>query len=98
RLVFSLDTILRYARLMRAQLALALDYLCRELEVSVAADAFEIINQHGLAIGRRFGNAHVARDHGVVDFAAHELPDVGDDLVRQVAARVEHRQTDAMKG
>src|SRR5882724_6934160 len=85
-----------YARLMRPQLALALDHLCRKLQVGFAADAFQIINQHRLAVGRRLGDAHVARDHGVVDLAAHELPHVGDNLVRQIVARVEHGQHDAV--
>src|SRR6202042_1930177 len=39
--------------LVRAQLTLALDDFCCELEVGVAADAFEIIDQHRLAVGRR---------------------------------------------
>src|ERR1700678_3213396 len=81
---------------MRAQLAFALDDFRCELEISVAADAFEIINQHRLAVGRRLGDAYVARDHGVVDLVTHELPDVGDDLVGQVVARVEHREHDAV--
>src|SRR4051794_20191586 len=36
---------------MTCQLALALDDLGGELEVGLAADAFEIVDQHGLAIG-----------------------------------------------
>src|SRR5262245_58986587 len=81
---------------MRAQLALALDHFGRELEVRFAANAFEIVDQHRLAVGRRLGDAHVARDHGVVDLAAHELAHVRDDLVRQVVAAVEHGQHDAV--
>ena len=81
---------------MRPQLALALDHLRRELQVGLAADAFQIVDQHRLAVGGCFGDAHVARDHGFVDFGAHELPDVGDDLVRQIVARVEHGQHDAV--
>src|SRR6478752_1592325 len=57
---------------MRPQLALALDHFRRQLQILFATDAFEVVDQHGLAVGRRLGDAHVARDHGFVDFAAHE--------------------------
>src|SRR5205823_10910146 len=86
----------RYGVSMRAELALALDYFGRQFQIRVAADAFEIVNQHRLAVGRRLGDAHIARDHGVVDLGAHELPDVGNDLIRQIVARVEHGQHDAV--
>ena len=82
--------------LMRPQLALALDHFRRQLQIGFAADALQIINQHRLAVGRRLGDAHVAGDHGVVDLAAHELPHVGDDLVRQIVAGIEHGQHDAV--
>src|SRR6202165_6042940 len=81
---------------MRPQLALALDDFRRKLEIGFAADAFEIIDQHRLAVGWRLGNAHVARNHGLINLAPHELPDVGNNLVRQIVARVEHGQHDAM--
>ena len=47
--------------------ALALDDFGREPQIGFAADAFEIVDQHRLAVGRRFGDAHVARNDGVVD-------------------------------
>src|SRR5581483_11908620 len=82
--------------LMRPQFALALDHFGGELQIRFAADAFEIVDQHGLTVGRRLRNAHVARDHGFVDLAAHGLTDVGDDLVREVIAGVEHGQHDTV--
>src|SRR5215475_5417839 len=80
----------------RAQLAFALDHFGGELEIGFAADAFEIVDEHRLAVGRRLRDAHVARDHGLVDLAPHELTDIGDDLVRQIVAGVEHGQHDAV--
>src|SRR5262249_33074994 len=70
-----------YGSSTRLQLALALDHFRRKLEVGFAADAFEVVDQHRLAVGRRLGDADVARDHRLVDLFAHELSDVGDDLV-----------------
>src|SRR6185437_16169480 len=57
---------------MRAQFAFTLDHFGCELEIGFAADTFEIVHQHRLAIGRRLGDAHIARDHGLVDLGAHE--------------------------
>src|SRR6202012_5225773 len=56
----------------RLHLAFALDHFRRELEIGFAADAFEVIDQHRLAVGRRFRDARVARDHGLVDLGPHE--------------------------
>src|SRR5260370_18446545 len=88
---FALPT-LRFFVSMRAQLALALDDFRRKLEIGFAADAFEIVHQDRLAVGRRLGDAHIARDHGVVDLSSHELPDIGATLVRQMVPRVPHHQ------
>src|ERR1700730_2410033 len=41
---------------MRAQFALALDYFGGKLEIGLAADAFEIVHQDRLAVGRRLGD------------------------------------------
>src|SRR5258708_3274077 len=81
---------------MRAQLALALDHFRRKLEIAFAADAFEIVYQHWLAVGRRLRDPHIARDHGVVDLAPHTPPDIVHDVVRQLTARAEPRQRAAM--
>ncbi len=51
----------------RLQLFLALDDFGREPQIGFAADALEIVHQHRLAVGRRFRDAHVARDDGVVN-------------------------------
>src|SRR5215510_6496647 len=93
---FELHNRKRAGASMGAQLALALDDFGRKLQIRFAADAFEIVDQHRLAVGRRLGDAHIARDHGVVDLGSHELPDVGDDLVGQIVAAVKHGQHDAV--
>src|SRR5262245_8741646 len=73
-----------------------LDDLSGEAQVRFAPDTFEIVNQHRLAIRRRFRNAHIARNYRLVDLVAHELPNVGDNLAGQVVARVVHGQHNAM--
>src|SRR5216683_4439716 len=58
------------------ELLLALDDLGREAQIGFAADAFEIVDQHRLAVGRRLRDAHIARDDGGVDLRSHELAQV----------------------
>src|SRR6516225_692818 len=67
---------------LRAQFFLALDHLGREPQISFAAAAFKIVDQHRLAVRRRFRDTHVARNDGVVNFGAHEFTDVRDHLGR----------------
>src|SRR5207245_4023261 len=59
-----------------AQLLLALDDFGREPQIGFAADTFEVIDQHRLAIGRRFRHPHVARNDGAVDLGSHLLAHV----------------------
>src|SRR6185437_9935598 len=66
------------------QFLLALNDLGGEPQIRFAAAAFEIVDQDRLAVGRRFRDAHIARDDGVVDFRAHELAHVGDDLAGKI--------------
>ncbi len=47
--------------------ALALDDLGRQLQIGLGSGAFEIIEQHRLAIGGRFGHAHIPGDDGLID-------------------------------
>src|SRR6266508_5689876 len=65
----------------REQFLLALNDLGREPQIGFAADAFEVVDQHRLAVGRRLRHPHIARDDGVVDLLAAVLAHVGDDLV-----------------
>src|SRR5579859_785398 len=58
------------------QFFFALNDLGGEPQISFAAAAFEIVDQHRLAVGRRLRDAHIARDDGVVNFLAHELAHV----------------------
>ena len=68
----------------RSQRPLALDDFRCESQVGLAADAFEIVQQHRLAVGRRLRDAHVARDHGLIDLVAHEATHVGNDLAGEL--------------
>ena len=43
------------------------------LQIGLRARALQVVEQHRLAVGRRLGDAHVARDDGLVDLVAHEL-------------------------
>src|SRR5579863_1736752 len=81
-----------------AQLFLALDDLGGEPQIGFAADAFEIVDQHRLAVGGGFRHPHIARDDGVVDLAAHELAHVRHHLVGEIVARIVHGEHDAMNG
>ena len=49
---------------------LALDHLGGELNVGLAAGAAIIVEQHRLAVRRRLGHPHIARDDGLVDLLA----------------------------
>src|SRR5262249_24715406 len=92
-----LPSILRLCGLLSGfQGFLALDDLSSEPQIGFAADAFEIINQHWLAIGRRFRNPYVARNYRLVHFVAHELAYVRDNLAGEVIARVIHGQHDSV--
>src|SRR6202030_2133841 len=78
------------------QFPLALNDLGGETQIGFAADAFEVVDQNRLAVGRRLRHAHIARDHGVVDFLAHEFAYVGHHLAGEIVARIEHGQHDAV--
>src|SRR5258705_12647560 len=54
-------------RRARGQFLLPLNDLGREAQISFASDAFEIVDQHRLAVGRRLRHPHVNRDDGVLD-------------------------------
>ena len=91
---------LRHARVRRYMrprlLALALDDLGGELDVGLAAGAVVVVEQDRLAVRGRLGDAHVARDHGLVDLGPEEGAHVRRDLLRQRRARVVHGQHDAL--
>src|SRR3954470_13563997 len=72
------------------QLAFALNYLGRELQVRLAPGAFEVVQQHRLAMRRRLGHAYVSRDNGLVDRRPHVCADVRHDLNGEAVAAVVH--------
>jgi hypothetical protein len=81
-----------------AQAAFAPDDLRGQLEIGLAAAAFQIVEDRRLAVGRRLRNPHVAGNHGLVDRIAHMGADILDDLVGKIVAPVEHGQDDALDG
>ena len=81
---------------LRKEMAMAADDLGSELQIGLAAAALQIVEDRGFSVGGCFRHAHIARDHRVVDLRAHELADIGDNLIREVVARIEHRQNDAV--
>src|SRR5579872_1106971 len=82
----------------RPPAAFPLDHFRGELEIGLAAEAFEIVEEDGFAVGRRFRDAHIARYDRLIDFLAHEGAHVLDNLSRQIVARIVHGQYDAMDG
>ena len=56
--------IARPARSCRRPHPFALDQFARQLDIGLAAGTAQIIDQRRQAMARRFGNAHIARDHG----------------------------------
>src|SRR5208282_2286137 len=80
----------------RRQRPLAAQHLARQMDIGLGARAVEIVEQHRLAVRRRLGDAHVARDHGLVNLGAEMLAHIGRDHVGQVVALVEHGQHHAL--
>ena len=62
----------------------------------MAPGAFEIVKQRRLAMRRRFGKAHVARNDCLVDRVAHVGAHVRDHLAGQAIAGIVHGQNDAV--
>src|SRR5271170_7373645 len=75
---------------------LALNDLGGELEIGLAAGAFEVVEQRRLAVRRRLGEADIAGNDRLVDLVAHMGADVGDDLPREAVAGIVHGQHDAL--
>src|SRR5262245_32135061 len=80
----------------RTHAPLAPDHFRGELNVSLAAGAAIIVEQHGLAVRRRLGHAHIARNDRGIDLLAEHAADVVHHLVRQAGALVVHGEHDAM--
>src|SRR3954447_5349642 len=78
----------------RLERPFAPDDLGGEAQIGLGAGAFQVVEQHRLAVRGRLRDPDVARDHGLVDLLAHELAHVGNDLAREVVARVEHGEHD----
>ena len=57
-----------------------------------------VIGDGGFSMARRLGQAHVARDHGLIDLFAEELAHFVHDLVGQLRAAVIHGHDDALHG
>ena len=55
-----------------------------------------VVGDGGFAVARRLGQAHVARDHGLVDLFAEEFAHLVHDLIGQLRAPVIHGHDDAL--
>src|SRR5258708_3922106 len=75
------------ARAPLLELLLALDDLGRQPQIGFAADAFEIVDQHRLAVGRRLRDAHGAPNDAVLDPGAHGGAHGGGHLAAELLAR-----------
>src|SRR5262245_34184696 len=76
------------------QSLLSLNNFGRKTQIGFAADAFKVINEHGLAVRRRFRDAYVTWDYSLINLVSHELAHIGDNLVGEIVARVIHCQDD----
>src|ERR1041384_434458 len=68
----------------------------RERHVIARAGGDRLVQEHRLAVARRFAEPDVARDEGLEELLAEVLPDLVDDLVRKPEAAVEHRHEHAL--
>ena len=68
------------------------------MQVRPRALGLLVIGDGGLAVARRLGQAHVARDHGLIDLFAEELAHFVHDLIGQLRAAVVHGHDDALHG
>ena len=75
---------------------LAPQHLGGELDVGLRPGAAMVVEQHRLAVRRRLGHPHVARDHRVVDLLAEMPAHIGGDLLAEIVAAVVHGQHDAL--
>ena len=74
---------------MRALLAFALDHFSRQPQIGIAAGAFEIVEKRRLAMARRFGNADISRDDGLIDLRSHMGAHIGFDSAGGSLVRAE---------
>ena len=72
-----------------------LHHLARELDEGLRALRCRVEHHAGLAVAGRFGQAHVARDHGVEHLVAEVRLELLADLLLQRDARVEHHPQQA---
>ena len=56
-----------------------------------------VVDQHRLAVRRRLRDAHVARDHRLVNLVAEMAAHIAGDLLAEIVAAVVHRQQHALE-
>src|SRR6185369_7045384 len=66
--------------------------LLGQIQVTVRTPTFHIVEQDRLAVARRLGEPHVARDRRLEDLRSEKIAQVGHHLIREVRSLVEHRQ------
>src|SRR3982751_519637 len=71
-----------------------LEHLSCELQVGQGAAGAKVVEHDRPSVAWRFGQANVARDHGVEDFAWKITMHLLADLLRDACSTVEHREDD----
>ena len=79
---------------MRRGATVAREELARQREVALRALRLHVVEERRLAVRRRLAQPNVARDDRVED--AEVALHLFGDLVREVIARVEHRENDTL--
>src|SRR3989344_5847336 len=74
------------------------DDLLGEFEITLAAARLRVVEQDGLAVTRRFGQAHVSGNDAREDLGAEEVAQVGQNLAGKVGALVVHGEQDPFDG
>ena len=80
----------------RSRGALAVYHLRGEIHIGAASRALVIVKKKRLAVRRRFCNAHVPRDDGVIDLVAEEAAHLGCNFVGELRPAIVHGQNHAM--
>ena len=69
--------------------------LFRELDIGFGPAGGRVIEEDGLSVAGRFGQANIARNDGFEDLVSEELPEIGGDEFSEVGAVVEHGEKDS---
>ena len=66
------------------------DHFLRQRPVSGSTGRLFVVNCDRFSVTRRFGEPDIPRDHGLIDMLFHMLPDIFNDLGREIRPCIEH--------